>query len=784
MIGTPEYMSPEQAGTTALEVDLRTDIYALGVLLYELLAGALPFDPTTLRRAAALEMLRIIREEEPPRLSARVQSLGDAATDVAKRRHLDVRSLARKLRGELEWITMRALEKDPDRRYASASGFAHDVTRYLEHRPVEAGPPGTFYQMSKFARRHRVGIVAAGLFAMAAGAFAAVTTWQSQRVARLTGEKEEAQVRLAGLERMSKNEGVTVSLLWNGGDDSGTPSPDGRYVSFVDWSTGDIAIRDLLEDESRVLTDEGSWETPSRYGDVSIWSPDSRQVAYCWIDDGEGADLRVVDVDGSEPRILHHDPEGYAWPRAWSRDGRTILANFQRKDESSEKGHRDEISLVSVDDGSIRTIKELGDRHTRYIDLSPDGTQIVYSTPPEAGTEERDIFLLSADGRRETQLVSDPADDWAPFWTPDGKAVLFVSDRSGKDDLWMVKVVDGRPRGEPAVLKEGMVAGFDPKGVTQGGEYFFSTWPMTSEVYVTELDLATGELLEPAERISRRFAGSNGSPLWSPDGSRLAWISRRGFEETYVVLRSADGEERDLLPWGERLQLPAGRAAPHWHPDGRSLLVNHASSDGGAFRFLDVESGEATAVLDRDSQPVRGNWPALAREGRELLHVTMEGYEIRAADLTTGDFHTLYTSNGYVSLLALSPDGRQLAFFEADGALRPRRLMSIALEGGEPELIFELPEGERFPWLPGLTWSADGAFLLFGRGECCEEPTELWRASVEDGETRQLLTFPKGRVNHLSAHPDGRRIAYSLATKGGANIWALRQFLPDDEVIR
>ncbi len=162
LIGTPEYMSPEQAQTTALDVDTRTDIYSLGVLLYELLVGALPFDPRTLRRAATVEMLRIIREEDPPRPTVKFGSLGDTANEVARRRHADIPSLSKQLKGELEWITMRALEKNPARRYGSVSEFAADVRRHLDDEPVMASPPSRAYRLRKLVRKNR-GPVAAAL---------------------------------------------------------------------------------------------------------------------------------------------------------------------------------------------------------------------------------------------------------------------------------------------------------------------------------------------------------------------------------------------------------------------------------------------------------------------------------------------------------------------------------------------------------------------------------------------------------------------------------------------
>ena len=167
LIGTPEYMSPEQAGTSNFGVDTRTDIYSLGVLLYELLVGALPFDSDTLRNAAAMEMLRIIREQDPPKPATRISSLGHDADEIAQRRLTDPRSLARKLKGELEWITMRALEKDPSRRYSSASELASDIRRYLDEEPVLAGPPTATYRMGKFVRRHKLAVAAAGIVALA-----------------------------------------------------------------------------------------------------------------------------------------------------------------------------------------------------------------------------------------------------------------------------------------------------------------------------------------------------------------------------------------------------------------------------------------------------------------------------------------------------------------------------------------------------------------------------------------------------------------------------------------
>src|SRR5207249_3984537 len=181
MIGTLEYMSPEQAEMSALGVDTRSDIYSLGVLLYELLTGSTPLSHKRMKEAAYGEILRMIKEEEPPRPSTRLSDSGEALVSISAQRHMEPAKLTKLVRGELDWIVMKTLEKDRNRRYETANGFAADVQRYLDDEPVQACPPAAMYRFRKFARRNKGLLITVGLVLTALIVGTAVSIGQAIR---------------------------------------------------------------------------------------------------------------------------------------------------------------------------------------------------------------------------------------------------------------------------------------------------------------------------------------------------------------------------------------------------------------------------------------------------------------------------------------------------------------------------------------------------------------------------------------------------------------------------
>jgi Tol biopolymer transport system component len=612
-----------------------------------------------------------------------------------------------------------------------------------------------------------------------------------EKVVREYGDQKEiaaqGRARLAALDgsKSSKpDSGVTVSQIWIGAGNvwsSGSISSDGRFlVTSTPTSTRNVAIHSFMTGEDRLVTHAADHGEGSAAG-FSVISPDGRQVAYRWNNADGGYSLRIAGADNARSRVLLNRPGIIPSRIAWSPNQRQIAAVL-----TDYAGDRtSQIALISVADGTTTRLTSTGTRTPWLGGFSPDGRFLVYSLRNSPSGNDGGIFAISLDGSRETTLVRGPNNDAQPVWTPDGRMAVFLSDRSGTQDLWAVHVNDGIAQGSPERVRAN-IGQIDNLGFSRDGSYFYEIANPQSDVYVAGINPDTLEITAQPARLSERSVGSNVGPAWSPDGRSIAFVRGTDRRSKTLVVRSLpDGAER-TLPTKIMDGFWVTGFGPRWFPDSQSLMVPDADSGQQfMFRRVDVQTGRESELFAHPWGASIYPLAALSPDGKLLYYTASEAGPnpdlhillLLRRDLETRQETELYraTSPG-VGLfgLCLSPEGGQLAFMTQVGA-NQRTLTTLPTAGGPPR---ELYRGDSNHPLPAAAvWTRDGKYVLAVSLEDGSNQQRLWAFPSDGGEPRKLdLTMSAIRSMQLS--PDGRRLAFT-GTQARPGVWTIKNLLPN-----
>ncbi|MBN1388888.1 MAG: PD40 domain-containing protein, partial [Bacteroidales bacterium] len=508
----------------------------------------------------------------------------------------------------------------------------------------------------------------------------------------------------------------------------GSVSPDGRYFSYADDAL-DLAIYEIATGNKHIIV-EGDVSSDAY---TSVISPDGKLVAYMWYQNGL-YDLRVVDMEGNAPRVLSSYTK-FEWfeIKDWSPDSKSVLTYLYREDTC-------QMALVSVRDSSIHILRNFVGLEPGPAFFSPDGRYIAYTLQQSLESGKSDIFAFDFELGNETCLVQDVADDIVLDWTPDGKGIMFLSDRTGTKDAWWLKVIEGKPHGIPELIKPDLGTDIIPMGFTENGSYYYAIQKEMKDIYIAEIEIETGKLISAPRLVTQLYAGSNYGPNWSPDGKQLLYLSQRAsgaWGARTICLYSPDnGKVQELF--SELNQI----AFACWCPDGRSLLAGAANPDGGQGIFqIDVETGNFELLL-----PVLMGWGvAMSYDGKAIYYYgydpTPKKLAIVMRDLESGlekELNSLILDSSYYTTgFVLSPDGQKIAFAVTEPGSTATKVMPSA--GGE---ACELLRGDTKLILPrkySIAWSPDGQSVLFVKPETPGgSKTELWRIPLQADKPYKL----------------------------------------------
>ena len=745
-IGTPGFMSPEQINPEIRDIDTRTDVYSLGVILYVLLTGQQPFE-TKGQRPPLDQWLRRLREEEPPSLSAKLSEHRENADTTAAARSTEPKQLVRLMRGDLECITRKALERERGRRYGTPSELAADLRRHLDHEPVTARPASTAYQMRKFIQRHRIATVVAAFVAVLAivASAAGLIAVQEKREAEFqTSQALQAQSRLltqAAAQRLKDSDvtgaqGIILEVLTNPGFARAlTPTATSVFQS----------IR-AAEYQLAVIPGHRGWVWKAAY------SPDGTRIVTASADKS----ARIWDaLTGAPLAILsgHSDSVRFA---AYSPDGARVVT-----------ASRDKTARI----WDARTGASIGvllghDRVVYCADFSPDGTSIVTASGDKTARiwdvrTGAQLKVLSGHGENVfvssyspdgTRIVTASADKTARVWDArSGRLLLVLSGHDGPvysavyspDSKRIVtgsldktaRIWDADTGAELRVLAgHGEVvysAAFSPDSarvVTASADKTARIW-----------DAGTGAVLAVLAGHWDVVYGA----VYSPDGTRIATSSA----DKTVRIWNANPDAARLVLSGHADHVNAAA----YSPDGRRIAT--ASKDKTA-RIWEAGTGAALAVLVGHDDVVES--VAYAPDGKRIV-TGAYGSTARIWDADTGaQITVLLGHNAAVDAATYSPDGTRVVTGSQDKTAR----------------IWDAGTGAQLAVLSGhdgivnsAAYSPDGARIVTGSQD---KTARIWDAST--GASLASLIGHEGVINSASYSPDGTRIVTASADKT-ARIW-------------